>query len=472
MKNKMKKKWKNKLLLASILAMLFMNLAGCAGCAGCNVDVDVPGITLAPTEPTKDVAPTTEPTKEVEPTVAPTIEPEMTPTEAPTITDEVTPTEVPAVTEEPTPTEEVVPTEAPVITEEVVPTVTPTATPEPTSTPTPSPVPTSTPTPTPTATPKPTATPTPTPTPKPTATPTPVPEVKGIKAGDYVTFGMYPQNAIPENELTNDIKYANYEYVGDAGHRVQFYKATVNGKECFKTVNTDDDAEKVSYFKPEPVEWLVLEVKDGKAFLISKYVLDAKQFDDTFDRVDYYMAILGGRAYAYHATWETSTLRPWLNNEFYNTVFTDEEQSHILLTDVKNEPNSLRGTDSGPDTKDKIYLLSEKEYVQYFGEFYTILSKENEHIWDDGVYPEQSTQLGIPTAYVVSLGYDPAKYVGEWKEECYTYSLRTTGGPKTCNVFVKKHGFVYEEGADADLYGGIRPCMWIDLLSADVEKVK
>ena len=78
---------------------------------------------------------------------------------------------------------------------------------------------------------------------------------KNIKVGDYVNFGTYEQD-----------------------------NNTSNGK--------------------EEVEWLVLEVKDGKALIISKYALDCKPYNT---------GLTG-------ATWETCTLRKWLNNNFINAV--------------------------------------------------------------------------------------------------------------------------------------------------------
>lgn len=61
-------------------------------------------------------------------------------------------------------------------------------------------------------------------------------------------------------------------------------------------------------------------------------------------------------------TWETSTLRSYLNNEFYNT-FSDEEKTIIAKTKLSNSNNSEYGTDGGNDTEDYVYVLSETEYM-------------------------------------------------------------------------------------------------------------
>ena len=64
-------------------------------------------------------------------------------------------------------------------------------------------------------------------------------------------------------------------------------------------------------------------------------------------------------------TWETCDLRKWLNSEFLESDFTQEEREKILTVEVKNAANSVYGTSGGKDTKDKVFLLSTDEVVEY-----------------------------------------------------------------------------------------------------------
>ncbi len=73
----------------------------------------------------------------------------------------------------------------------------------------------------------------------------------------------------------------------------------------------------------EPIEWLVLDIEGDKALLLSKYGLDAKPYNATYADV----------------TWETCTLRAWLNDDFLKTAFTEDEQKAIFTTDVDNSAN-------------------------------------------------------------------------------------------------------------------------------------
>lgn len=90
----------------------------------------------------------------------------------------------------------------------------------------------------------------------------------------------------------------------------------------------------------EPIEWLVLEKNENRIFVISKQCLDEQPYNTTYCEV----------------TWETCTLRKWLNDNFFNNAFSKEEQRQILTTVVDGTMISY-GKSEGTDTKDKIFLL-------------------------------------------------------------------------------------------------------------------
>ena len=93
---------------------------------------------------------------------------------------------------------------------------------------------------------------------------------------------------------------------------------------------------------PEPIEWTVLDVDstNGKALLLSKYILDAHVYNTEQARV----------------SWATCTLRDWLNNTFYNAAFNSEEQSEIVTT-------HNAGSDLSSD--DKVFCLTREESKSY-----------------------------------------------------------------------------------------------------------
>ena len=67
-----------------------------------------------------------------------------------------------------------------------------------------------------------------------------------------------------------------------------------------------------SYGKEE-IEWEVLKVESDRVLVVSKYALDCKPYNTEYTDV----------------TWETCSLRQWLNSTFLNTAFSAEEQKKI-----------------------------------------------------------------------------------------------------------------------------------------------
>ena len=61
-------------------------------------------------------------------------------------------------------------------------------------------------------------------------------------------------------------------------------------------------------------------------------------------------------------TWENCSLRRWLNEDFYNSKFTDGEKAAIVTThNTFTENDSHYEMDCGNDTDDKVYLFSYTE---------------------------------------------------------------------------------------------------------------
>ena len=97
-------------------------------------------------------------------------------------------------------------------------------------------------------------------------------------------------------------------------------------------------------YNVDPVKWRVLSNADGKLFLLSDQNLDVVRYNETNTDV----------------TWESCTLRKWLNgydghpydDTFIGSAFSDKEAAAITETAVANDDNS------GKDTTDKVFLLS------------------------------------------------------------------------------------------------------------------
>lgn len=99
----------------------------------------------------------------------------------------------------------------------------------------------------------------------------------------------------------------------------------------------------------EPVQWLVLDRRNGEALLLSRFALHT---------CGYWQ---GNPWQAYQDNgkqliWENSDFRKWLNGEFCQMVFSDEEQTLLLDTQIKTWEDSHEET-----LHNKIFLLSKEQ---------------------------------------------------------------------------------------------------------------
>ena len=207
---------------------------------------------------------------------------------------------------------------------------------------------------------------------------------------------------------------------------------------------------------PEPIEWEILDYNENGILLISRYVLDWRPYNEETN----------------DATWKTSSIREWLNNDFLNSAFTSDEQLYINLTRIE-ETGSYSSVYEGGNIKDKIFYLSVDEVMKYFtiNSYYRYSS---DRIW--GAY---SQQLIIPaTIYAQMMGGENYKisllnhiflYKRRWgytdsvvgKYGC-TWSLRDCGYANVKNCTIKPYGHVSDIGAEYETTPtGVRPAMYI-----------
>ena len=173
----------------------------------------------------------------------------------------------------------------------------------------------------------------------------------------------------------------------------------------------------------EPIEWTVLDVRDGKSLLISRYGLE---------RMAFYSGISS------NVTWETSTARNWLYNTFPQKAFTQEELKAIAVSYVDNgytQRNSAWNTYGGKDTYDRFFCLSYQEAHRYFG--------------SNG---DRACRL---TAYA------KAQPGNSNSAKCWWW-LRSPGEEQHQAGCVSGDGAVVTVSVDSNL-AALRPAMWVDI---------
>ena len=176
---------------------------------------------------------------------------------------------------------------------------------------------------------------------------------------------------------------------------------------------------------PEDIEWLVLSIESGQALLISKYAIEVQPYHVRRESV----------------TWESSTLRFWLNNMFYDNSFTDTEKGQILTVSNNNYDNPVYNTKGGNATRDKVFLLSMDEANKYLRNY---LNRE---------------RICRRSSYV------EAKGLFDWLDDDTSWWwLRSPGDTSKSALCVFRNGSANYIGSFVnDKNGCVRPALWLDL---------
>jgi len=174
----------------------------------------------------------------------------------------------------------------------------------------------------------------------------------------------------------------------------------------------------------EYVEWLVLDKQGDSLLLISRYLIDYQPYNKKDERM----------------TWETCTLRSWLNDNFKYNTFSSAEQRMILKTTVTADKNPEWDTKPGRDTEDWIFLLSIDEAYMYFA--------------------TDADRMCEPTEYTLSRG---ARTYGGTTSFWW---LRSPGNTQRRGADVGNDGSIGGVGDDCTRGICARPAMWIDLTLA------
>lgn len=189
-----------------------------------------------------------------------------------------------------------------------------------------------------------------------------------------------------------------------------------------------------------PIEWLVLARDGDKALLISRYGLDAQPYNKDHTSV----------------TWETCTLRTWLNGTFYNKAFSSAEQAAILTTSVDNSKYQCYSgwsTNGCNNTQDKVLLLSYAEANKYFGVTYDNRRNTKSRV--------------APTAYAIAHGaWTSSSDKTADSVNAGWWWLRSPGSDQRSAAYVFADGSLYDLSVGSDS-ASVRPALWVNI-EADV----
>ena len=203
--------------------------------------------------------------------------------------------------------------------------------------------------------------------------------------------------------------------------------------------------------KVEPIEWIALERRNDKLLIMSKYIIDCKCYNHSFA----------------NCSWKDCVLRNWLNNDFYNKAFSDEEKKVIQTTSITNEYTINSKTYDLGTTKDKIFILDDDEVIEYFS-----FEDEKEFGYQVGkIIATRGTEYAKnvinhdQTLWVYDSDNEEtedAKKSLKWANGNSPFWLRSQGEDGSRVMYVKSSGYLSIVGEKIDIKReGIRPAMWV-----------
>ena len=291
--------------------------------------------------------------------------------------------------------------------------------------------------------------------------------------GETIEFGTYPQSRVTDEETIAALNAAekvwtSYCYYSGTGNRdgkmqpgdwMRFADLYCNG-EKYRAVAIDEyrpaqtslsnptggfqerngyEKGNTYYFRYEPLLWRVLDPVAG--LILCEYAIDAQPYQNMI------YSTQAGRYYQtkscdiYSNDYVTSSIRAWLNADFYETAFTEKQKAKINTTTLNNDSFEYPEYNSG-ETSDNVFLLS-----------YTEARNASYGLGDD--------------AYRITVGTDYAKSQGnEVKSEKSEWLLRSPGHNGTV-------GMIHVDGgSSAGCFTcwaamGVRPAVSLSSLAND-----
>ena len=201
----------------------------------------------------------------------------------------------------------------------------------------------------------------------------------------------------------------------------------------------------------KPIEWIVLDVQDGQALLLSKYGLDCQPYE--WDCGDYDTT-----------NWEDCSVRAWLNDEFLYTAFSDDEQSLIIETTLRTQSSS--DGKEHVETDDMVFLLSQNDAYKYFDDDYSRICYVTDYIFDDINWFDKMCADNRGESYEVH------KDCVWWLrtpggQMNFAMSISSSGKINTFGYGVSEGAYIVHSDGTEEYYEytsevAVRPAIWVD----------
>ncbi|MDE6744175.1 MAG: hypothetical protein K2J95_09880 [Lachnospiraceae bacterium] len=164
----------------------------------------------------------------------------------------------------------------------------------------------------------------------------------------------------------------------ETAEQVSLEEAEAGDIVLFGSYEQDNDIENGA----EPIAWQVLEISDGQALLLSVDVLDAKAYDTESATI----------------SWKDCSLREWLNSEFYQTAFSEEERLQISDHCLFEGWNLV---------VDKVFIMGNDDIIKY-------LESGSLGYGSARISDEHGRLRAVPTVYAQAEGCSFVEGYTDW----------------------------------------------------------
>lgn len=266
------------------------------------------------------------------------------------------------------------------------------------------------------------------------------------EVGDIIEFGSYPQSEVTDSNLISTLNslsktWLSYGYYISTGDRydsdmqtsdfMKYADVTYNGNRYRAIVftqyrmycvgyfegsdgtyqdNNGYSIDTVYWFKYEPIQWRVLDPNEG--FVMCESIIDSQAYNNSIysNGSEYYQ---NNDCEKFANDYATSSIRDWLNDDFYNTAFNETEKAEIQYSEQDNRCcNSNYLQYDSDTTSDRIFLLS---YDEVISSVYSFSSKPSD---DDVSRQARGTDYakaqGLFVYKSLETTYDSYNEISQW----------------------------------------------------------
>lgn len=181
----------------------------------------------------------------------------------------------------------------------------------------------------------------------------------------------------------------------------------------------------------ERIAWYVLARSETEMLVISKYALYCMPYNEKQK----------------NTSWETSSVRRWLNSVFYECAFSAEEKKIIQTVNISSGDSLGDAFSCYSPTSDNVFLLDAREARRFM--------------------PEHIDSMCAPTEYAIAQGaFFDEDFTVDKKPAC-TWWLRSVDAISHVTPYVNCEGFVYNCAPAGETTICVRPAL---VLSSRISK--